>query len=71
MICTPGAARSIAAFAFEKPTARSSGPTAAAVSTCGSEAGNSGGLPSCPSLPAAATGTTPALTANCTATYSS
>ena len=60
---SPGALRSTAALSLEKPVGLSSGPTAATVITCGRLAGNSSGLPSWNSLPAAATGTAPALTA--------
>ena len=70
MIDSPGAVRSIAALVFEKNELWRSGSTAATVSTCGSEAGNSSGLPSANSLPAAATGTIPRATANWSATYS-
>ena len=52
---TPGADRSTAAFALEKNGALKSDPIAATVRTCGSDAGNSSGLPSASSLPAAAT----------------
>jgi hypothetical protein len=44
--------------------------TAATVSTCGSDAGNSSGLPASNSLPAAATGTMPRRTASWIAVYS-
>ncbi len=72
MMFSPGAERSIAALAFEKNELRKpgAGPTAATVTTCGSEAGNSGGLPSANSLPAAATGTIPLATAAWMARYS-
>ena len=72
MICSPGAERSIAALALEKNELRNAGgaPTAATVRTCGSEAGNSSGLPRPNSLPAAATGTIPRATATWMATYS-
>ena len=70
MMLSPGADRSIAALAFEKYEDWRSGPTAATVRTCGSEAGNSSGLPSANSFPAAATGTIPRATANWSATYS-
>ena len=56
---TPGALRSTAVLALEKIALRSSGVVAATVTTCGSEAGNSSGLPSWNSLPAAATGMMP------------
>ena len=59
MIASPGALRSTAALAFEKDELSRSALTAATVSTCGSEAGNSSGLPAANSLPAAATGTIP------------
>ncbi len=67
---SPGALRSTARLALEKALLRSSASTAATVSTCGSDAGNSGGLPAANSLPAAATGTTPPLTARWSAAYS-
>ena len=60
----------MARLAFEKYEDFLSGPTAATVSTCGSDAGNSGGLPWSNSLPAAATGMIPRATANWSATYS-
>jgi hypothetical protein len=59
----PGALRSTAALSLEKNVGRSSAASAATVSTCGSVAGNSGGLPWSNSLPEAATGTIPARTA--------
>ena len=43
---------------------------AATVSTCGSEAGNSSGLPAFSSLPAAATSVMPFAVANWSWTYS-
>ena len=43
---------------------------AATVSTCGSEAGNSSGLPALSSLPAAATSVMPFAVASCSWTYS-
>src|SRR5207247_338453 len=58
------------ALAREKYEARWSGPTAATVSTCGSDAGNSSGLPLANSLPAAATTVTPAAIACWIARYS-
>jgi hypothetical protein len=61
---SPGAERSIAALAFEKYEDLLSGPIEAIVSTCGSEAGNSSGLPPANSLPAAATGMIPRATAS-------
>ena len=70
MMSSPGAERSIAPLVFENSELVLPGPSAATVSTCGSEAGNSSGLPSANSLPAAATGTIPRTTANCSATYS-
>ena len=60
---TPGALRSIASLEFEKSALLSSRVVAATVTTCGSEAGNSSGLPSSNSLPAAATGMIPLATA--------
>ena len=59
----PGAVRSTAALSLENAVARSSGPIAPTVTTCGRLAGNSGGLPWLNSLPDAATGIAPALTA--------
>ena len=59
----PGAARSTAALSLEKNAGLSSGPIAPTVSTCGRLAGYSSGLPCSNSLPDAATGTAPALTA--------
>jgi hypothetical protein len=70
MMFSPGADRSTAAFVFEKYELDRSQATAATVITCGSEAGNSSGLSSANSLPAAATGTIPRATANWSATYS-
>ena len=67
---TPGAARSTAAEALEKNGGLRSGPTAATVRTCGSEAGNSSGLPSLSSLPAAATSVMPFAVARWSCTYS-
>ena len=63
MMSTPGADRSIALLAFENCALLSSGVVAATVTTCGSEAGNSSGLPLSNSLPAAATGMIPLATA--------
>jgi hypothetical protein len=67
---SPGALRSTAALALENVDRPSSRSTAATVSTCGSDAGNSGGLPAPNSLPAAATGITPRRTARWIAVYS-
>ena len=69
-IPTPGADRSTAALALEKNGGLRSLPTAATVSTCGSEAGNSSGLPSASSLPAAATSVIPLAVAIWSWTYS-
>ena len=55
----PGAARSTAAFSFEKPVGWSAGSVAVTVGACGRLAGNSGRVPCWNSLPAAATGTAP------------
>src|SRR3954467_5768955 len=68
---TPGAARSSAALRFENDAGFRLDVSAATVTPGGREAGNSTGLPSPASLPAAATGTEPAATANWIATYSS
>jgi hypothetical protein len=70
MMPSPGALRSTASLAFENAELSRRALTAATVSTWGSEAGNSGGLPSANSLPAAATGTIPRLTARWSALYS-
>ena len=70
MIDSPGALRSTAGLEFENDEASSRALTAAIVSTCGSEAGNSSGLPSANSLPAAATGTIPRRIASWIALYS-
>ena len=70
MIDSPGALRSTAGLEFEKELAFRRALTAAMVSTCGSEAGNSSGLPASNSLPAAATGTIPRWTASWIALYS-
>ncbi len=67
---SPGAPRSTAAFAFEKFVGAPAWLIAAIVSTCGYEAGNSGGLPSASSLPAEATGIAPSATAAWRARYS-
>jgi hypothetical protein len=67
---TPGAETSTAALALEKNGAVRSEPTAATVITCGSEAGNSSGLPAASSLPAAATSVMPFAVAICSCTYS-
>ena len=60
---SPGALRSTAALPLEKNVASSVAASAATVTTCGRLAGNSSGFPWSNSLPDAATGTTPALTA--------
>ena len=62
-IPTPGALMSIASLTLENHALESSGVVAATVTTCGSEAGNSSGLPSANSFPAAATGMIPLATA--------
>jgi hypothetical protein len=59
----PGALRSTAPLSLEKPVGLPSGSIAATVITCARLAGNSSGLPDWKSLPEAATGTAPALTA--------
>src|SRR3954452_11888697 len=66
---SPGALRSTAELWLEKYVARSSAPVAATVSTWGRLAGDSGGLPSPNSFPAAATGTTPLAMARWIASY--
>jgi hypothetical protein len=70
MIDSPGALRSTAGLEFENDEDFRSALTAAIVSTWGSEAGNSSGLPASNSLPAAATGTIPRRTASWIALYS-
>ena len=63
MMSTPGADRSIALLALENTRSCRPRVVAATVTTCGSEAGNSSGLPLSNSLPAAATGMIPLATA--------
>jgi hypothetical protein len=70
MIASPGALRSTAGLEFENDEESRVSLTAAIVSTCGNEAGNSSGLPASNSLPAAATATIPRRTASWSALYS-
>jgi hypothetical protein len=67
MIASPGALRSTAGLEFENDEESRVSLTAAIVSTCGNEAGNSSGLPASNSLPAAATSVTPRAVARCSA----